>query len=82
MAPKTTYTIKLNTRTRTVEDKKQTYESIVELFLNGPIPAGAIYSVTFEKTENSAPKELAAGGKPVEIVDGKSRFYVEEAGQS
>lgn len=82
MTQKTTYTIKLNTRTRTVDDKKQTYESIVELFLGGPIPPGAVYSVTFEKNENSAPKELVAGGKPVEIVDGKSRFYVEEAGQS
>jgi hypothetical protein len=82
MTQKTSYTIKLNTRTRTVDDKKQTYESIVELFLGGPIPADALYSVTFEKTEHAAPKELVAGGKPVEIVDGKSRFYVEEAGKS
>lgn len=80
--PEKTYTIYLNTRPKTVHDKDQTYESIVELFIGAPPAPDAKYTVTFEKNENAAPQELVAGGKKVVIIDGKSRFYVEETGQS
>jgi molybdopterin biosynthesis enzyme len=77
-----TYTIYVNTRPTQVTNKHQNYTSVVELATGAPPPAGATFTVTFEETEHSAPKELVAGGKDVTIVDGKSRFYVEETGQS
>jgi hypothetical protein len=80
--PQTTYTIYVNTRSKTVTDKHQTYESIVELATGAPPQPVMTFTVTFEETEHSAPRELVAGGKPVTIVDGKSRFSVEETGQS
>jgi molybdopterin biosynthesis enzyme len=78
----TTYTIYVNTRPTRVTNKHQNYESVVELATGAPPPEGAVFTVTFEETEHSAPRELVAGGKDVTIVDGKSRFYVEETGQS
>jgi hypothetical protein len=77
-----TYTIFVNTRARTVTDKHQTYESIVRLATGNDPQPNATYTVTFERTEHSQSGELVAGGKGVNIIDGKSSFHVEETGQS
>lgn len=76
------YVIYVNTRERTVTEKHQTYETIVRLQTGADPQPNATYTVTYEHAENAHSGELVAGGKGVNVSNGKTSFHVEETGQS